>query len=463
MKKWLFYTIGLLFCFVLHAENVELTVYNQNFALVKDQRTFQLKQGLNKIDFTDVASLIEPTSVHFISLTFPEACIILEQNYEYDLVNSSKILSKYIDNSIQVITKDERSYEGKLLSYDSNNLIIASQGQLNMLTRTDNIGQIIFAELPEGLITRPTLVWEIDNKKAGEHLTEVSYLTRGVNWHCEYVVVLDKDDKNIDLDAWVSIDNRSGTSYEQANLKLIAGDVKRAEEKVKGFLDEYGLKSQGMSGSQFKEKAFFEYHLYSLSRKTTLKENQTKQVSLLNAFGVPIAKEFIFDPSSGKFEYQYYSENAETIKTNVRVELEFVNSEKNNLGMPLPEGKIKVYKQDEDGSLQFIGEDSIKHTPKNEKIRLYIGDAFDVVGERTRTDFKQEYHSIQETYEITLRNHKENSATVKVLEKMWRHASWKILDSSLDWDKKDASTIEFKVNLPPDSEKKIMYTVKYWW
>ncbi len=463
MKKYLPVILSGLFFITAHAENVELTVYNQNFALVKDQRTFQLKKGLNKIDFTDVASLIEPTSVHFVSLTSPESCTILEQNYEYDLVSSSKILSKYIDNSIQVITKDDRSYEGKLLSYDSNNLLITSDGQLNMLTRKDNIGQIIFAELPEGLITRPTLVWEIENEKAGKHLTEVSYLTRGVNWHCEYVVVLDKDDKEIDLGAWVSIDNRSGTSYKQASLKLIAGDVKRAEEKSKGFRDEYSLKSQGMSGSQFKEKAFFEYHLYSMERKTTLKDNQTKQISLLNAFNVPITKEFIFDPSNGKFEYQYYSENGETIKTNVRVELELVNNKNSNLGMPLPEGKIKVYKKDKDNSIQFIGEDSIKHTPKNEKIRLYIGDAFDVVGERTRTDFKQEYHSIFETYEITLRNHKENSATVKIIEKMWRYSNWQVIDSSLNWDKKDASTIEFKVNLPPDSEKKVTYTVKYWW
>ncbi|HIE36161.1 MAG TPA: hypothetical protein EYP89_02870 [Candidatus Omnitrophica bacterium] len=218
-----------------------------------------------------------------------------------------------------------------------------------------------------------------------------------------------------------------------------------------------------ISKPQFKEKAFFEYHLYTLQKRTTLKNNQTKQISLLNANQLPIKKEFVFDPSRGKRSYLYYSDREETIKENVRVELEFVNSKRNHLGIPLPEGKVKVYKKDQDGSLQFIGEDSISHTPKDEKVRLYIGDAFDVIGERKRIDFKKEYRTMYESYEIVLRNHKEKDVEVKVLEKVWRYSNWEIIDTSSPWKKKDASTLEFKVNIPKNSERKINYTVRYWW
>lgn len=229
MKKALCFLVCCFFTLVSYAqekEQVELTIYNQNFGLVKDQRLFQLQSGLNKIEFRDVAALIEPTSVHFSSLTAPGSCTILEQNYEYDLVSSDKLLSKYIDKNIKVVTEDERVYEGTLLSFDAVNLVIASSGGLNMITRPNNIRHIGFEKIPEGLITKPTLVWEVESDKAGKHLTEVSYLTQGINWLCEYVCVLDKDDKNIDLNGWVSIDNKSGAAYKEAKLKLIAGEVK---------------------------------------------------------------------------------------------------------------------------------------------------------------------------------------------------------------------------------------------
>jgi hypothetical protein len=463
MKKYLVFLLFSFFAVSLHAQEVELTVYNQDFALVKDQRYFDFEKGINKLQFRDVAALIEPTSVHFVSLTAPESLVILEQNYEYDLVSASKLLSKYIDKNIKVVTEDERAYEGMLLSYDNANLIISSPEGLQMVSRPDNIRQILFEKLPEGLITKPTLVWEVNNDKQGRHLTEVSYLTKGVNWQCEYVTVLDKDDKKIDLDGWVSIDNRSGATYNDAKLKLIAGEVKRAKEERARFDKAISYEANAAGASQFEEKAFFEYHMYTLGRKTTVKDNQTKQISLLNAFGVPVNKEFIFDPSKGKLGWRYYSDNDETIKENIRVELELTNSKSNNLGMPLPQGKVKVYKKDQEGSLQFIGEDKIDHTPKDEKIRLYIGDAFDVIGERTRTDYKKEFRTIKETYEISLRNHKEEETVVNVVEKMWRYSNWQIIAASEKWEKNDASTIEFKIKVPKDGEKKITYTVKYWW
>ena len=295
-------------------------------------------------------------------------------------------------------------------------------------------------------------------------MTEVSYLTNGINWYCEYVTVLDKDDKNLDLDGWVSIDNRCGATYEDAKLKLIAGEVKRAQGEAKYRDDRMVLKSVSEdSALQFEEKAFFEYHMYTLQRTTTLKDNQTKQVSLLNAAGVPIKKEFIFDPSKGRDRWRYYSDNNETLKEKIRVELEFVNSRNNNLGMPLPKGKVKVYKKDTDGSLQFIGEDAIDHTPKDEKLRLYIGDAFDIIGERTRKDFKTEYRTARETFEIILRNHKEQDAEVRVVEKLWRYTGWEVISSSANYEKKDASTIEYIVKVPKNGEAKITYTAKYTW
>ncbi|MDD5194219.1 MAG: DUF4139 domain-containing protein [Candidatus Omnitrophica bacterium] len=461
MKRIIFLIWTSLFMCSAWAQEVEVTVYNQNFALVKDQRYFDLTKGINKVQFNDVAKLIEPTSVHFVSLTDPASSVILEQNYEYDLMSSDKLLSKYIDKNIKIVTGDERSYDGMLLSYDNANVVISAADGLSMITRPDNIRQISFEKIPEGLITKPTLVWELESTKDGRQLTEVSYLTSGITWNCEYVTVLDATDKNIDLDGWVSIDNRSGATYKDAKLKLIAGEVKRAQGKSYDR-NVVMMEARAAAPSQFEEKAFFEYHLYTLQRKSTLKDNQTKQISLLNARGVPIKKEFIFDPSAGKWSYQYYSDN-ETIKENVRVELELKNSKENNLGMPLPKGKVKVYKKDTDGSLQFIGEDAIEHTPKDEKVRLYIGDAFDIVGERERLDFKQEYRSATETYEISLRNHKETDAEVIVREKLSRYTNWNIVESSLKGEKKDASTMDFKVIVPKNGEQKITYKVKYRW
>ena len=450
---------------VFAQESVEVTVYNQNFALVKDQRYFDFDKGVNRIEFKDVAALIEPTSVHFISVSSPASCNILEQNYEYDLVNAGKLLFKYIDKQIKVVTKEGDVYEGTLLSYDDSQLVIQTKDGLAMVARPDNIKQIAFDKLPEGLITKPTLIWLIDSKRQGRELTEVSYLTGGMNWNCEYVTVLDKDDKSLDLDGWVSINNNCGVTYKDAKIKLIAGEVKRAQQSDDLRRDKKMYLEASVAGNapQFEEKSFFEYHMYTLQRLATIKNNQNKQISLINSTGVPVKKEFIFDPSKGKYSWWYYSDKDETLKENARVEMEVVNSKANNLGMPLPQGKVKVYKKDADGSLQFIGEDAIEHTPKDEKIRLYIGDAFDVVGERTRKDFKSEYRTAHETFEIVLRNHKDQDVEVRVVEKLWRYTSWEIAASSANYEKKDASTIEYVVKVPKNGEAKVTYTAKYWW
>ncbi|TRZ47138.1 hypothetical protein D4Q80_05000 [bacterium] len=467
--KRLLMALGLTFCAAVFSfaqeEGVDLTVYNQNFALVRDRRNLELGKGIIQVRFSDIAALIEPTSVHFKSLTAPQSCLIQEQNYEYDLVSATKLLSKYIDKKIKILTEGGSVYEGILMSYDNDNVVIsnAQNKSLNMISRKENIKDIGFGELPEGLITKPTLMWQIANDKPGKHLTEVSYLTQGVNWLCDYVVVADKDDKTIDLSGWVTIDNKSGTTYKDAGLKLIAGDVHRVQEEREAYKSETVRQITHMAAApQFEEKAFFEYHMYTLQRRATLKDNQTKQITLLTANSVPVSKLFIYDPA---LDYGWYSyrDSQETKEQKVKVKIEVTNSQKNNLGMPLPKGKVKVYKKDTDGSLQFIGEDKIDHTPKDEKIRLYLGNAFDVVGERKRMDYKTYGRTADETIEISLRNHKKENIEVMVVEHLWRYLNWDITAKTHEFNKKDAQTIEFKIPVNADSEVKLKYTVHYWW
>ena len=441
-------------------QNIDLTIYNQNFGLVKDRRAIELKNGLNEIRISDVASQIEPTSVHFKSLTAPLNCSIKEQDYEYDLVSADQLLKKYIDNKIKIVTKDDKSYEGALLSYDGENIVISSNGSISMVCRSNNIREISFPELPEGLITKPTLVWLISTDKPGSHTSEISYLTNGINWEADYVAVIDKDDSKIDLSGWVTINNTSGASYKDANLKLIAGEVHRApKERTFEALDGMRM-AKSANAPQFEEKSFFEYHMYTLQGKTTVKNNQSKQISLLSVSNVPIKKLYIYD--SADYGY-YYDSGAEAKDQRVKVKLELANRKENNLGMPLPKGKIKVYKNDTDGSEQFIGEDAINHTPKDEVIRLTLGEAFDVVGERKLTSQRQEGRMREESHEISLRNHKDSDIEVKVIERLPHYGTWKITDNSLQFTKKDAQTIEFSVPVAKNSENKVSYVVRYHW
>lgn len=444
-------------------QGVELTVYNQNFALVKDKRMLELKKGSNDIRFSDVASQIEPTSVYFKSLNDPSGTTILEQNYEYDLVSADKLLTKYIDEKIKITTKDDKVYEGTLMSYDGHNIVISTPEAIKMVYRADNVREISFGELPEGLITKPTLMWQLDTAKGGNQLTEVSYLTQGISWYADYVLVTDKDDKNVDLSGWVTIDNKSGAVYKNASLKLIAGDVHRAQPQHDQMAYGLAMKEVSSAPQQFAEKAFFEYHMYTLQRKTTVKDNQTKQIALLSANNVPVKKLFIYDPVDYFGPYWYNYDDSQTKDQKIKVKLELANTKQNNLGIPLPKGKIKVYKIDSDGSQQFIGEDAIDHTPKDEKIKIYLGDAFDVIGERKKSNYRTGERWSEESFEISLRNHKESNIEVNVVEHLWRYANWKIISQTHKFTKKDAQTIEFVVPVAKDAEEKISYTVKYWW
>jgi hypothetical protein len=453
-------------------EGIALTIYNQNFGVVREKRNVDVKEKTGTIQFTDVASQIDGTSVQFKSLTDPNATV-LEQNYEYDLVSADKLLEKYIDKQITVLTKDGSRYSGSLQSFDANQLVIRQDGEkagIVMVQRGDNVKDIQFGALPEGLITKPTLVWKLATEKVGQQLIEVAYQTAGINWQADYNAILNPNDTKLDLGGWVTINNQSGATYKDAKLKLIAGDVRRVQQP-QVFTATAARKfavNDALGG--FEEKAFFEYHLYTLGRPATVAQNQTKQIELLKAADVPVKKVFLYD---GAPQYRFYgglNEDANYGSDNsnkkVNVVVEVKNSKENNLGMALPKGKMRLYKRDEaDGSLEFIGEDEIDHTPKDETVKLHIGDAFDIVGERKRTDFHVDVnaHVITESFEIRVRNHKTEPVEVLVKETLYRWNNWEITESNQKWTKYDANTIHFPVKVEKDGEQVITYTVRYTW
>jgi len=453
-------------------EGVALTIYNQNFGVVRERRKVNIAEKLGTIRFTDVAAQIDGTSVGFKSLTDPDATV-LEQNYEYDLVSADKLLQKYIDKPITVLTKDGSRYSGNLLSFDANQLVIrqyGEKGDLAMVQRGDNVKDIQFSALPEGLITKPTLVWKLATEKVGNQLIEVAYQTAGINWQSDYNAVLDAKDAALDLSGWVTINNRSGATYKDAKLKLIAGDVRRVQQPPVSRVYVGPRLAMDKSGAGFEEKAFFEYHLYTLGRVTTVADNQTKQIELLKTADVPVKKVFLYE---GAPQYRWYGGlvtdtgyGSEEGNKKVNVIIELKNSQDNHMGMPLPKGKVRLYKRDPaDASLEFVGEDQIDHTPKDETVKLHIGDAFDIVGERKRTDFHVDIagHVMTESFEIRVRNHKTEPVDVLVKEPLYRWNNWEITQASAKWTKYDSSTIHFPVTVAKDGEQVITYTVRYTW
>ncbi len=452
-------------------EGVALTIYNQNFGVVREKRNVDVKDKVGTIRFSDVAAQIDGTSLQFKSLTDP-AATVLEQNYEYDLVSADKLLQKYIDQPLNVLTKDGSRYSGNLLSFDANQLVIrqyGEKGDIVMVQRGDNVKDIQFGTLPEGLITKPTLVWKLATEKVGRQLVEVAYQTAGLNWQADYNAVLNAKDTALDLGGWVTINNQSGATYKEARLKLIAGDVRRVQPRrpqEQGYLAMGAAKAAG----GFEEKAFFEYHLYTLGRPSTVAQNQTKQIELLKAADVPVKKVFLYD---GAPQYRFYgglmsdaNYGSQDFNKKVNVIIEVKNSKDNHMGMALPKGKVRLYKRDEaDAALEFIGEDEIDHTPKDETVKLHIGDAFDIVGERKRTDYKVDTgrHIITESFEIRIRNHKDEPVEVLVKETLYRWNNWEITEANQKWTKYDSNTIHFPVKVDKDGEQVITYTVRYTW
>jgi hypothetical protein len=361
-----------------------------------------------------------------------------------------------------------------LLSFDANQLVIrqsSEKGDLVMVQRGDNVKDIEFSALPDGLISKPTLVWKLETEKPGDQLIELAYQTGGINWQSDYNTVLNGDDTKLDLSGWVTINNQSGATYKDAKLKLIAGDVRKVQPQVAAMSGLAMARAKAaIDESGFAEKAFFEYHLYTLGRPATVADNQTKQIELLRSADVPVKKVFLYE---GAPQYRWYGGlitdagyGSEEGNKKVNVIIELKNSKENRMGMALPKGKVRLYKRDPaDNSLEFIGEDQIDHTPKDETVRLHIGDAFDIVGERKRTDFHVDTgsHVMTETFEIRVRNHKDVPVEVLVKEPLYRWNNWEITQSSLKYDKYDSSTIHFHTNVDKDAEQVITYTVRYTW
>ena len=443
---------------------VELTVYNQDMALVRDSRSFDLNQGLNEVRFSDVAAQIDPTSVHFRSLTDPQGTGVLEQNYEYDLVSTQKLLQKYVDQDIQLVTEDGTQYQGTLLSGAADIILEESAGGVTVV-RLDKVQQFDFPDLPEGLITRPTLVWLLEASRGGSQDVEVTYMTGGINWHADYVVQLNQTDTAVDLNGWITLDNRSGATYTDAKLKLVAGDV-NVVPQVKAA--DQGVMMEALAPTAtpaVAEREFFEYHLYDVQRPVTVRDNQTKQIEFTSAADVPVQKFFVYDgaPGLGFYGYPIYDQGYGTYSNpDVNIYLEIENSEEAGLGIPLPAGRARVYKADVDGSLQFVGEDQIDHTPKDETVRLLLGNAFDIVGERRQTDFRQIGNDvIEESFEIKVRNHKKEAVEVRVVEHLYRWSEWEMVQESAEHTKLDQGTVEWRLQVPVDGEATLTYTVRY--
>lgn len=476
-------------------KSVQLTVYNSNFALVKDVRTINLAKGINQLEVEDVAAQIDATSVLFKSLTAPNSVVILEQNYQYDLIGPDNILNKSVGKRVtftnfdqngraytqsgvllnpatspvrqQVGYGDYYGYRGSVYQQPSDGLVIKTDDGQIVLRPS---GQISLESMPEGLHPKPTLSWMLRSEREGSQDAEISYITQGVNWSADYVALVNKDDTKLDLSGWVTLDNKSGTTYKDAKLTLIAGDVRRIQpQPTYRYASKSGVGGV-MAESQFAEKSFFEYHMYTMERATTIRDNETKQLSLLNASNAPVVKELIYDGRQEWWRSWWYPgrvgdpgggyDTSNYHKVNIVLEVK--NSKENNMGMPLPKGKIRVYKLDDTGSQQFIGEDMIDHTPKDEKIRLYIGDAFDVVGDYKRTDYKKiASNVIEESFEVSIRNHKDAAVSVKVVDHVW--SDWEVIRKSHEYEKKDAHTIQFPVNVPANGETKVTYTIRTTW
>jgi hypothetical protein len=456
----------------------QVTIYNQGFALVKETRTVDLRAGRQQVAIEDVAEKIEPTSVGIRATSGRRVFELLEQNYRYDLISVQAILSKAVGGRVafnRALTDGRRErIEGVLLSAPTA-VVGTMQGEAGreytgMVLRTDDgrillspSGEVEVAALPEGLISRPSLLWDLQVLESGSTEIELSYLTQGIRWEAAYVLTLDGSGKG-GLRGWVTLDNQSGATYRDATLKLLAGDVARArEETVQDMLMQTKSASQPRG---FQQEQFAEYHLYTLGRPATVRDREIKQVSLLEADAVPVSKRLVIDAMMQYRGWQPQEGEVGTGPIRPQVRIEFMNDKKSNLGMPLPMGKFKVFQLDSSGSLQMLGEDRIDHTPRDERVSLVVGRAFDILAERKRLSF--EYITgargpvgARETFSIELRNRKETPEQLVVIERFW--GQWQVTNPSSPFKKLDANTVEFVVDVPAGSTKKLTFGVETRW
>ncbi|MBI1750699.1 MAG: DUF4139 domain-containing protein [Acidobacteria bacterium] len=441
-----------------------VTVYNSNIALVRDVRQVALPGGIFDLRFMDIAATVNPATVHFRSLTEPGRLGVLEQNYEYDLLDPQRLLQKYVGREVTLVrlrqengTTKAEEVKALLLAY--NNGPVWKIG--NEIVTGMNADHIRFPELPDNLFSRPTLVWMLENTGARRHRIEASYLAGNMAWNSDYVLTVGRDDKVADLDGWVTLTNNSGTAYRNARLQLVAGDLHRIMQRYN--VDEVGaarMVAKEASAPQFAQESFSEYHLYSLGRRTSIADKETKQINLLSGTGVPVEKLFVVEGQ--QFYYHNYQHPGSPLKDAVKVYFKLKNDEKSGLGMPMPAGTVRVYQADSKGGVQFVGEDRINHTPKDEILSLYIGNAFDVVCERKQTDWKKLSDRLYEMeFEVTLRNHKEAPITVEVNEPIG--GDWQMMESTYKWTKTSAWAAQFQVPVAKGGTSVLRYRVRVRW
>ncbi len=442
--------------------DLSVTVYNSNLALVKDVRQVQLPSGQAPLRFEDVASSINPATVHFRSLSEPSKLNVVEQNYEYDLLNADKLLRKYVGKEVTLVQEEQENNTTKwtetkalLLAYNDTPV-----WKINGQIVTGIMPQAYrFPDLPSNLYSEPTLVWLLDNRGAASQKVEASYLTADMNWNADYVLTVSRDEKQADLDGWVTLINNSGAAYHNAQLQLVAGELHRAPQPSPMMRANGVMAMEKAAAPQFGQESFGEYHLYTLERRTSIENKESKQISLLGAKSFAIEKILRVDSQD---DYTSATETGEPEKPPVKVYYKFRNDAKSDLGIPLPAGIVRVYQSDSAGRLQFAGEDNINHTPKDEDVSVYTGNAFDIVCERRQTDYKLISRRVAEAeWQITLRNHKDSAATVEVRETV--PGDWEVISSSIKGTKLDASTVSFSVPVDKDGTTTLTYRIRTHW
>jgi hypothetical protein len=436
--------------------DLAVTVYNSDIALVRDVRNIELARGTSDLHFMDIAATVNPATVHFRSMTEPSRVGVLEQNYEYDLLEPDKLLRKYVGRTVTLVRRQngvDQEVQAELVSY--NNAPVWKIG--NEIVTGMSADHIRFPELPGNLYSRPTLIWTLDNEGGARHRVEASYLAGQLAWNADYVLTVTRDDKAADLDGWVTVRNGSGTSFRNASLQLVAGDLNRVKQMIDRAMELQSRRAEVASAAPMVQEAFSDYHLYTLGRKTTINNNETKQVSMLDATGFPVLKRYVVNGE--QFYYRNAHHPGSPIKDAVEVFYQLKNEQKAGLGIPMPAGVVRVYQADSRGGLQFVGEDRINHTPKDETLNLKIGNAFDVVAERKQTDFTKVGSNVYEVeYEVTLRNHKTSPISVEVNEPIG--GSWRMVRASHDWTKTEAWAARFNVAVEADGTVVVKYRVR---
>ena len=445
--------------------DVAVTVYNSNLGLVRDVRQVSLPRGTHDLRFLDIAATVKPATVHFRSLSEPARLSVLEQNYQFDLLDPQRLLRKYVGRDVTLLrlrqengTTRQEEITARLLSFNDAPVWRVGDEIVTGL----HADHYRFPEIPGNLHSRPTLVWKLANAGGGQHRIEAAYLAEGLTWNADYVLTVARDEARADLDGWVTLANTSGTSYTNAKLQLVAGDLNRVADHrlMREAVMAARAESRDAAAPAFDREAFSEYHLYSLSRRTTLLENESKQIALLNGAGIAVRKTFVVNGS--QMYYRNAQQPGSPQKDAVRVFYELRNDKASGLGMPMPAGTVRVYQADASGGVQFAGEDRIGHTPKDEKLSLEIGRAFDVICERRQTHWERVADRVYEmAYEITLRNHKDAPITVEVNEPIG--GNWQVLSSTHTATKTDAWAARFQVPVAASGETVLRYRIRVRW